>query len=547
MPRDVQLSLFQQPQSRTISIEASASIAGVSTATIRNWIKTGYLEYAGKGMVTDDSFQRFQREVSGKQKLNQRANKSQKDSHDHDEIISLYLNKIKNCIDRVELLGAEYEQSLSDSYRNKEGIYYTPIAIVDDLFDDKYINTDTATFCDPCCGSGNFVMRALSLGFKPENVFAYDIDPVAVSITKKKVYKETGFKGGNIKVIDFLTYCNDNCLGKFDFIFTNPPWGKKLERKYREEIGAIIHAGASIDTCSLFFFACLNALIEGGTLGLLLPEAFFNIASFEDARKSALRNSVEKLVDYGKPFPGLLTKAQGVVLTKIQGKRNERVICKNDNNTFERASGSFSNNPKSIINMYCSQQDADVISHLFSIPNITLKNNASWGLGIVTGNNGRFVADKPEAGLIPVFKGIDITSSGIKEPSCYIPSDLSLYQQVAPIEFYEAKEKIIYRFISSRLCFVCDTEQRYVLNSANILIPNADFPVKMSMLCDLFNSDFMNWIFTKIYNTHKILRADLESLPIHFQFLDEDGFVEDKYIDNLGIERTSNGTFRVKG
>ena len=68
----------------------------------------------------------------------------------------------------------------------------------------------------------------------------------------------------------------------------------------------------------------------------------------------------------------------------------------------------------------------------------------------------------------------------------------------------------------------------------------------MSLLADLFNSEIMNWLFKKIFNTHKVLRGDLESLPIHSQFLANGRFIEADYLSALNIEKTDNGTFRIK-
>jgi site-specific DNA-methyltransferase (adenine-specific) len=76
-----QINLFGEVEQESLSIEESAGRAGVSTATIRNWIKTGYLLSIGKGRVGLESFERFQSEVAGKEKLNKRANKSLKDDH----------------------------------------------------------------------------------------------------------------------------------------------------------------------------------------------------------------------------------------------------------------------------------------------------------------------------------------------------------------------------------------------------------------------------------------------------------------------------------
>ncbi len=63
---------------------------------------------------------------------------------------------------------------------------------------------------------------------------------------------------------------------------------------------------------------------------------------------------------------------------------------------------------------------------------------------------------------------------------------------------YQAKEKLIYKFISSDLCFFCDTQQRYILNSANLLIP-MNMGITAEQLTNLLNSEIINWLFKKCY------------------------------------------------
>ncbi len=547
MNKTEQVDLFGEVEATGISIDESARRLRVSTATIRNWLKTGYLKSAGRGQITEASLTNFQDQVVGTAKLNQRANKSSKDSHDHAALAASFINRVQSNSSIPDRLGDEYESSLSDSYRNKEGIYYTPLNVVSDLLTIPKENIKNATFCDPCCGSGNFIIRALEIGFRPENVFGFDVDPVAVEITKARIRQFCGYNSSNILTKDFLNVASNGTVRSFDHIYTNPPWGKKLSKEEKEFFGSRFRAGSSVDTCSLFFFACLACLSSGGTLGLLLPESFFNISTFEHARLKALSLSVNRLVDYDKAFKGLLTKAQAIILTNKPREQHDFVQCDKAGDRTQRTASSFLSNPKAILNLHCDQESASTLDYLFSIPYVRLAGQASWGLGIVTGNNEKFVVPSEREGFMPVFKGSDITPNGLKKPSSYIPSDLSQYQQVAPTKLYQAKEKLIYKFISSRLCFYYDTEQRFVLNSANLVIPDPDFPVSTKVLGDLLSSDFMNWMFSSIFNTHKILRGDLEELPIYSQFLaGSSHFNEAQYIDNLNIKKEQNGTYRIK-
>lgn len=333
-------------------------------------------------------------------------------------------------------------------------------------------------------------------------------------------------------------------IPKFDYIYTNPPWGKKMDKETKLKITKNIDFSENSDTYVLFLLACLKKLKADGKLGFLLPESFFNISVYEEIRKRVLQYSIERLKNYGKVFKGLQTQAVGIILKNNEFKENKNhlVICESENKKSSIHQKSFQKMPKYIFNINCDQEERKVIEYLFSIEHITLKNNAQWALGIVTGNNAKFVKN---IGDTPVYKGADITKNGLKNASSFINlNDWKMYQQVAPLSFFQAKEKLIYKFISSDLCFYYDTGENFVLNSANILITNQNFPISMKTLAAIFNSDFMNWFFQKIFNTHKILRGDLELLPIYSQFLSEN-FDEDMYLSNLNIIK-ENGTYRLK-
>ncbi len=541
-----QQELFNTSQVDTISIDDVSRTLNVSSASVRNWIKTGYLEKYGKSSVTCNSFRDFQVDVLGKEKLNQRANKTLKDQHDHAELKDKILQAIASTKVKTESLSYIYESNLSESFRNKEGVFYTPPDIVKVFFD--YLPEDCCglTFCDPCCGTGNFLVEALRHGFKPSNVYGFDVDETALAIAKKRV---DGFERGcesKIETRDFLNSA-PNANKMYDVVFTNPPWGKKLSKSEKESLARSLATGGSKDTSAIFFFACLNILKPSGYLGFLLQDAFFNIASYESARQAALANRIISLLDFGKPFKGLVTKAKGLILQREKHDSKRLTLCVGPNGRSLISQQVFEKNPKSIFNFTCSEQDLSVIDHLLSIEHESLRRHALWGLGIVTGNNKKFFSSEKKNAHIPVYKGSDISRSGLKEPSTYIPGDLSQYQQVAPTFLYQAKEKLIYKFISSDLVFAHDTEQRFFLNSINMLVLDKDFPITHRQLGEVLNSRLMTWLFQKLFDTHKILRADLESLPIFTgYFAGHKTFCEKLFLDYLSLEEVSGGSYRIK-
>lgn len=531
-----QLSLWENIGTQNVSVLEVAKQLQVSLATIHNWIKIGYLRSSYAQTVTRDSVDLFIAQYIGQTKLVSRANKLHKSN-------AVQVFDIENY--KGTDVSSDYEASLSEAYRNQEGIYYTPQHIVQDMLKGVSVSND-ATFLEPCCGSGNFVAEAINMGINPKNIYAFDTDKNAVEITRQRIFQMTGYDSPNIICADFLQLC-PTLHRKFDYIYTNPPWGKKLSKDSREQYADTYNAGSSKDTCALFYYACLSVLKKDGRMGMLLPEAFFSVATYEMVRKKTLSLSVRRLTDYGKAFGGIMTRAVAIELDNTCcNDDSQLIICQTTATVIKRSIHSFSVLPKNVFNLHYSEQEAKLVEHIYSLPHTTLKGNACWGLGIVTGNNKEKCSTTQRTGYVPVFRGKDIAPNVLACPSLYIDEKLENCQQVAPLHLYHAKEKLIYRFISDKLVFYCDREQRYILNSANMLVLNEAFPLTSEQVADIMNSKFMNWLFHMLFATHKVLRSDLEQLPIFVTYFQvHKHFNEAEYLDFINIEE-QDGTYRIK-
>jgi site-specific DNA-methyltransferase (adenine-specific) len=516
------------------SHKETSDLLSISEATVKNWIKCGYLK-ENDGMITYDSIDYVVKNVIGNEKLNSRANKTKIDKDNLEEISEWVDYNLKN--NNLDTLINEYEKKLSNSTKNIEGIYYTPMSIVNDMLKDIEINEDSL-FLDPSCGNGNFLIGAINKGIKPENIYGFDTDPNAVKIARERIKKKTGVEKINIYNGDFLEYVsNGKDLKKYDFIFTNPPWGKKMDNKYKKLYAKKFNVGNSKDTTSLFIGASLKLLKDNGTLGFLIQDAVFNVGSYEDLRKLLLKYNIIKLKNYGKSFFKIMNNAQSIIL-KNDNFENKNIICEYNNNSEVINKNNFEKNPKTIFNFWVNNDDIKIIDHFFNFDHITLKNNAKWGMGIVTGNNKKFLSDVAKDNYLPIWKSKDFKNNEIKEPTTFIYNDFNVMQQVAPLELYYAKEKIIYKFISSKLSFFHDTKQRLILNNLNFLIPNKGFPISQKQLCDYFNSEIINWLFSKIFNPRKILRSDIEEIPIIIKYFNESNyFDENRFLSFMGIKK----------
>jgi len=78
-----------------------------------------------------------------------------------------------------------------------------------------------------------------------------------------------------------------------------------------------------------------------------------------------------------------------------------------------------------------------------------LRGSAKFALGIVTGDNRRFIKDQDQPGAEAVLKGSDIFKYNYAEPQSRILFTPEKFQQVAPLKYYRAPEKLIYRFINN--------------------------------------------------------------------------------------------------
>ena len=540
----------EQKRMLGFGINHVAETLSVSAASVRNWIKTGELDQTLEGLVEQKSFEKFRAEEIGHTRLTKRANKQYVENDNLKDLQNNFIEIIKNS-QNISKISENYQFTLSSSTKNKEGIYYTPQNICINFFSSllelttKKITPKT-TFCDPCCGSGNFIMTAIHFGVRPENIYGFDTDPVAIALTRKRIFEATGFHTHTIIEQDFLDFVVSN-QSTFNIIFTNPPWGKKLTKKQKKLYAQLFESGHSYDTSSLFFAAAFKSITPKGIIGMLLPEAFFNVCAYQDIRKHILKHQIIKMQNHGRVFEKVQTNAKSIIIEAgVKPLSKATSYCVSGKQEFRRLQKSFLENPKLILNIDTTDQEEEIISYILNHEYITLTGNARWGLGIVTGNNKKFISNFYAPNYVEVIKGSQIHKNYVNQGKFFLPNEFNLYQQVAPKHLYQAKQKIIYRFISSNLTFFHDTEQRYILNSANFFILNNNFKINQLLLVNYLNSELINWLFKKLFGTYKILRSDLETLPIFISFLEKIPFFqEQELLDYLGIERKKEGVYQI--
>ncbi len=430
----------------------------------------------------------------------------------------------------VDLLGYIYQLLKFEGDKNIAGSYYTPANIVHKMIDG--VDLKDKKICDPCCGSGGFLNEiAKTKLVKPENIYGYDIDKIAVKIMKCNLF--VIFKGEvfepNIFCADFLKM-SDN--PHFNLIITNPPWGAYIENHVKDF--KEIHSKESF---AYFIYQSIQKTNKkDGRLCFLLPESFLNVRTHRDIRKYIVENTAICKIEYfKKPFNNVLTDAISIELA-FTSKNKIAVVEKSSEHkiNYDR----FERDKDYIFSLYDDEKNL-ILKEIENRDCFRLT-DSKFALGIVTGNNKELVLDSKTKDSMPIYTGKEIKKYIADKPKKFIVYNKEKFQQVASDEFYFAKEKLIYKFISNKkLIFSYDNKKTLVLNSANILIP-INTPVNIKALCVLLNSNVLNFYFRHKINQIKTLKYDLQNLPIpsidaktEQLFTD---FIDNKVNDELKIQ-----------
>ena len=418
-----------------------------------------------------------------------------------------------------DLLGITYQMYLSEGSKNKSGSYYTPQKILNSMIS-KISPNDK--FFDPCCGGGSFLLAAADIIDNPENIYGCDIDKNACFITKINLilkYRDKIFSP-NIICTDFLS--GSPVLPKFDIIATNPPWGAITKTAEIKEI-------QSGESFSFFIVKASQYIKDDGSMFFILPEAILNVKTHKDIRNFILDNfQIDKIEVLGHIFSAVLSDVISIHLSKI---KKDNIIIQTKDKTFNLAQKYYKSNTNNIFSIM-DHIDAEILEKIYSTPHIKLDLNSTWGLGIVTGNNEKFIS-KNNIGE-KIYTGKNIKKNEITESYSYINYDRRSFQQCAPDEIYRAKEKLVYKFISKKLTFAYDNQQRLFLNSANILIPKlSGYNIKTVMT--VLNSQLFQYIYSKKFSGLKVLKSSLMELP--FPILNDNNLTEENIFKYFNLTK----------
>lgn len=233
-----------------------------------------------------------------------------------------------------DVKGLAFESFLGKTFRGELGQFFTPRTIVNYMVDVLDVK-EGELVCDPCCGSGGFLIRAFekvqddidrdireqiktivssnasanfkiasikklmsefdktcegSRYYKLCNEYFYGVDAnVRMARTSKMNMIMHGDGHVGVYLHDGLFDVGGVAEGKFDVVLINPPFGVHLDRSIKVKDGKSVSDFFEINSSNaeyLFIERCIRLLKPGGRAGLVLPEGIFN------------NNSAKKVRDY---------------------------------------------------------------------------------------------------------------------------------------------------------------------------------------------------------------------------------------------------------
>ncbi|MCL1918362.1 MAG: N-6 DNA methylase [Peptococcaceae bacterium] len=430
-----------------------------------------------------------------------------------------------------DILGVVYQALTQENTKGRKGAYFTPHMVVDGIAAD-HGGAGKMVF-DPCCGTGNFLLAFAARGAEPEELWGMDSDPVAVYLARinlllwyRRPFVPRVYCGNSLRIQGWEEEVRGR-VGCFDVVATNPPWGARVEKgdlaEARWRAGLTGGEGlGSGESFALFLALGLVCLRSGGCLSFLLPEAFLMVKRHEDIRRVLLENCWIKNIFYvGRVFHRVTSAAVRLDVVKrgaeerileergAEGRNPEGTLLKRRVHIDQKR---FAGNEDAVFDVWTLPEDRALLDKIEGQAHRTLAGHAQWALGIVTGDNGRFLRSAAAAGAEGVICGSDVSAFSIREPSRYLVFQPEGLQQVAPEALYRAP-KLVYRFIGTRPVAAYDDQGRLTLNSANcVLVGLEGFPVRAVEA--LFNTRLYGYIFFHRCHGLKVLRAHLERLPL---------------------------------
>ncbi len=380
------------------------------------------------------------------------------------------------------------------------------------------------------------------------NLYGVDINKESVEITKLGLWIKTANKKDSLASLDINIKFGNSLInnevtkypfdweqefneiienGGFDVIVGNPPYivikGGRFLSGYQysnKEIKFIKEnyqsAQQQINTYTLFVEKSIELMSKHGYLSFIIPNTFLANEYSQKFRELLLeKTQIVDIYNVGAVFED--ANVETLVLTLNHEKTGQTEIKIFDNKYIIDLVeiSKITQDNKFIINI--NEQVLPIIKKMQQQPQ--LSQFAKVWRGLTTGNDKKYITATAETSQHKkLLSGKEIQRYYYKASPKFVHYDKDLLDRARDERIFLLEEKLISKFVGSKLAFCYDNQHHYVLNTgcATEII---DEKLNIKYLLALLNSELLNFYFQTLFtdnrDTFPIMKSgNIEQLPI---------------------------------
>lgn len=179
-------------------------------------------------------------------------------------------------------------------------------------------------------------------------------------------------------------------------------------------------------------------------------------------------------------------------------------------------------------------EDMEFIQKMYGVPHQTLA-KCKHVTGIVTGNDDKFLMDKPTDYSEAIITGKNVEAYQITGEK-YIDYENVRNQLAITVKdsYFRTPSKLVYHTVSRYLEFAIDTDSRLTTCTANFFLVK-DIDVSTKCIMAMFNSKIYNRLNVLLFGDKVNRGCNIKKLPIH-KLNEEQQIKMERYVDEQNYE-----------